>query len=450
MKETESKSNKSGHFIDPRILKQVHSMYVLRIWFNLKNGVRWILLAAIVGVVVGAFSSSFAYLLGVMKETREANPWLLYLLPFGGLVIVFLYGVGHMKKDKGTNILMSAVHDENIDVPPMLAPVIYISTLITHLLGGSAGREGAALQMGGSLGNTIGRLFKLSEGDRKILVMSGMSAAFSAVFGTPLAAAIFPMEMISVGIMQYSALVPCIFSSLVANRFATRVGLLPENYDILDMPYLNLASSGKMILLGTLCAGLSVIFVMCLKTAARLYEKYFPNPYLKVFVGGCLVILLTVLTGTTIYNGAGTDIITMAIEGEAIPWAFALKIIFTAVTLAAGYKGGEIVPAFFVGSTFGCVFGTIMGISPSLCAAAGMLALFCGVTNCPITSMLIGFELFGFSGVKFLLIAISISFMLSGYSGLYREQIIVYSKYHPKYINRFSGDEDFTASDYEE
>ena len=407
-------------------------------------------LAAVVGIVVGGFSSAFAYCLKRVTMIRGAHPMLLFLLPLGGLLIVYLYHLCGVQKDKGTNILLTAVHNANEDVPVFVAPLIFVATLITHLFGGSAGREGAALQMGGSLGNSIGRLFHLEERDRKILVMSGMSAAFSAVFGTPLAAAIFPMEMISVGIMHYAALVPCVFASLVANQFAINMGINPEAFNIVDIPSVTLASSGKIILLGVFCGGLSVVFCLILRSAGLLYSKYINNHYVRVVVGGFLVIGLTLLVGNFQYNGAGNELIEEAIAGNVPPYAFILKMLFTAVTLAAGFKGGEIVPAFCTGATFGCLFGHLLGISPSLCAAVGMISVFCGVTNCPIASMLIGFELFGFEGVTYLLMAIAISYLFSGYKGLYREQIIVYSKYHPKYINRFSGDESFDGADYEE
>ncbi len=425
--------------------------YISRIIFNLKSGCKWILLAVFIGIIVGAVGSSFDYCLKYAEIWREKYPWLLYLLPFGGLAIVGLYQNSGLEKDRGTNTILHVVHNQDEDVPAILAPVIYIASLITHLLGGSAGREGAALQIGGSIGNTLGRIMHMEEGDRKLLVMSGMSAAFSAVFGTPLAAAIFPMEMISVGIMQYSALLPCIFASVAANRFAGYMGLVPESFIIRATPIFSLANIGKIICLGSLSAGLSVIFCMFLRNAAVLYRKYCKNPYVRIFVGGCLVVAMTLAVGTRMYNGAGSEVIRDAIAGDVVAPAFFFKMLFTALTLGAGYKGGEIVPSFFTGATFGCLFGHLVGLSPSLCAAAGMLAMFCGVTNCPITSMLIGFELFGFTGgPKFLIIAIVVSYMLSGYGGLYHEQIIVYSKYHPKYINRLSGDDDFDGADYED
>lgn len=418
--------------------------------YNIRIGAQWIVIALITGAVVGIFSSAFAWGLRQVTQFRTDNPMILYALPLGGLLIVFLYHIGGLNKDPGTNVLLSAVHNQNEDVPVLLAPLIFVATLITHLFGGSAGREGAALQMGGSIGNTLGRLFRLKEGDRKIIVMSGMSAAFSAVFGTPLAAAIFPMEMISVGIMQYSALLPCVFSSFVASQCAATMGIDPEAFSIGLVPPVTVINSAKVVLLGVCCALVSVIFCAVLRCAGSLYNRYFKNPYIKVVVGGILFILCVKVLGTMDYCGAGNNLIEEAIKGNAHSYTFLLKILLTAVTLAAGFKGGEIVPAFTAGAAFGCVFGHVLGISPSMCAAIGMISVFCGVTNCPIAAMLIGFELFGFGGAGFFLISISVSYLLSGYRGLYKEQIIVYSKYHPKYINRFSGEENFSGSDYED
>lgn len=431
-------------------MEVVEHQYVRSICFNIKNGCRWMVMALLTGFVVGAFSSAFAWSLKRVTIIRGNHPQLLFLLPAAGIVIVFLYHLCGVQKDKGTNLLLTAVHEQEQDVPAYMAPLIFAAAILTHLFGGSAGREGAALQMGGSLGNTIGRLLHLQEGDRKILVMSGMSAAFSAVFGTPLAASIFSMEMISVGIMQYAALVPCVFAALAANQFAVNMGINPEAFVIKNIPAITFLSCSKVILLGILCAGLSVVFCLLLRTAGFMYNRYFKNPYWKIICGGILVIFLTLAVGNQNYNGAGAELIEQAIGGSVPAGSFLLKMLFTSVTLAAGFKGGEIVPAFCTGATFGCVFGHLMGISPSLCAAMGMIAVFCGVTNCPITSMLIGFELFGFEGVAYLLMVTSVSYMFSGYKGLYKEQIIMYSKFHPKYIHRFSGDDNFDGADYEE
>lgn len=337
-------------------------------------------------------------------------------------------------------MVIHSIHARD-DVPGRMSLLIFASTILTHLFGGSAGREGAALQMGGSLGNLLGRLLHMDERNRKIMIMCGMSAAFAAVFGTPMAAAVFSMEVVSVGIMHYSALVPCMFAALIASRFAATLGITPESFSIERIPALNVENGVKMCGLAVCCAGLSILFCMLLHMAGHLYQQYFANPYLRIFAGGCLIVALTLLGGTRDYNGAGIGVIEGAMTGEVAPWAFLLKMLFTALTLGAGFKGGEIVPTFFVGATFGCLFGQIAGLSPSLCAAAGMAATFCGVTNCPISTLLISFELFGFAGIPYFMIVISISYLLSGYKGLYNDQIIVYSKYRPQFINRLAGDE---------
>lgn len=345
-----------------------------------------------------------------------------------------------MHKDRGTNLVIHSIHAHD-EVPGRMALLIFASTIITHLFGGSAGREGAALQMGGSLGNTLGHLVRLEERDRKIMIMCGMSAAFAAVFGTPMAAAVFSMEVISVGIMHYSALVPCMIAAIVASQFAAGLGISPESFTIDFIPGLTWVTGGKMLLLAVCCAGLSILLCMVLHTVGHMYQQTFKNPYIRVFVGGCIVAALTLLSGTRDYNGAGINLIEAAINGETSAFTFLLKMLFTALTLGAGYKGGEIVPTFAVGATFGCLFGQLVGLSPSLCAAVAMSATFCGVTNCPISTLLISFELFGFDGIPYFMIAISVSYLLSGYHGLYEDQIIVYSKYRPQYINRLAADE---------
>lgn len=400
----------------------------------------WIVLAILTGLIVGAYSTLFAWILGKATGYRSQYPWLLFLLPLGGILIVAMYRAAKIMTDRGTNLVINSIHAKD-EVPGVMAVLIFVSTIITHMFGGSAGREGAALQMGGSLGNVLARILKKNEEHTRILIMCGMSAAFAAVFGTPMAAAVFSMEVISVGIMHYSALVPCMFASLVASRFAATMGIAPEAFQIRSIPDLTVINGLKMCLLAVCCAGLSIVFCMLLHMTGHLYRQYLKNPYIRVTVGGCIVIVLTLLVGNMDYNGAGNQLIERAIEGETIPVAFLLKMLFTALTLGAGFKGGEIVPSFTIGATFGCLVGQLIGLSPSLCAAVAMAAVFCGVTNCPITTLLISFELFGFAGVPYFMIAISVSYLLSGYKGLYSDQIIVYSKYRPHFINRHVGDE---------
>ena len=267
------------------------------------------------------------------------------------------------------------------------------------------------------------------------MIMCGMSACFSAVFGTPMAAAVFSMEVISVGIMHYSALVPCVISSLTASMLARHFGAMPEVFPITDLPALTALTVGQTILAAAAFATISVVFCIALHLSEHTYKKYIANPYLRVFVGGLIVVLLTLLLHTNDYNGAGMPMIARSFEGSVPPWAFMMKIIFTAATLGAGFKGGEIVPSFFIGATLGCVIGPILGLPAALCAGCGMVGVFCGVTNSPITSLLISFELFGFEGMPYYLITIAVSYMLSGYYGLYSSQKIIYSKTRTEYID---------------
>lgn len=406
---------------------------------NMKRAVisvKWGIFSVISGLLIGAVGTLFSLSMSFVTALRLNHPWLIFLLPIGGLLIVGSYYLLKSENNAGTNLVLSAIHSGD-HLPVRTAPLIFTSTIITHMFGGSAGREGAALQLGGSLGEGIGEVLRLDEKDKHIMIMCGMSAAFSALFGTPVAAAVFSMEVISVGIMYYAALVPCAIAALVAQGVASLAGIRPETFVIAEVPDFTVITAMKIIFLAILCALLSILFCVAMHGTEHLYKKYLKNPFLRAAVGGCIVILLTLLVGDQTYNGAGMDFIGRCMEEASVrPEAFLLKIIFTAATLCAGFKGGEIVPAFFTGASFGCLFGSILGFSPTLCTAVGMTAVFCGVTNCPLTSLLISFELFGYAGVPYFLLAVAFSYMVSGYFGLYSSQKIIYSKYKTDYINR--------------
>ncbi|MDE6389135.1 MAG: chloride channel protein [Lachnospiraceae bacterium] len=397
--------------------------------------VKWIVFAVLSGIVVGLLGTLFYFCLTGVTRLRADYPWLVWFLPVGGILIVGGYRLLHNEKDAGTNLVISSIHSGD-ELPLRMAPSIFFSTLVTHLFGGSAGREGAALQLGGSIGNAIGKVFHLDEKDRHIMTMCGMSAAFSALFGTPMAAAIFSMEVVSVGVMYYAALVPCVVAALIAHAIAGYFGAEAENFPLHSLPHFTVGSAVKISVLAVLCALVSVFFCMLLHLASRLYQKYFVNAYMRIFAGGCIVVALTLIVGSQTYNGSGIDLIGACMNGEVRPQMFLLKMLFTAATLGAGYKGGEIVPSFCIGGTFGCLFGTLLGFSPALCTAVGMTAVFCGVTNSPITSLLISFEMFGYEGMPYFLLAVALSYMMSGYHGLYHTQKIMYSKFKTDYINR--------------
>ncbi len=396
---------------------------------------KWTLISVAVGVVVGGFSTLFAFIMNTVTEYREKNDYIILLLPFAGILTVFLYSAFKYKNDKGTNLVLSTIHAQS-EIPFRMAPLIFITTILTHFFGGSAGREGAALQLGGSIGNQLGRWFRLDDADKRVVVLCGMSAAFSALFGTPLAAAVFSMEVVSVGVMYYAALVPCVFSSLIAYYFAVFFKIKEIDLSGIIFPELEAINALETVFLSILCAVVSILFIILLHTTGDLFRKYMKNPYVRITLSAVVIVALSFLLGTRDYNGAGMNVIARAVDGEAVPYAFLLKMIFTAITIEAGFRGGEIVPSLFIGATFGCAFGGLIGFSPSVCAAVGMTAVFCGVTNCPITSLLISLELFGLEGIPYFMIAVAVSYFMSGYYGLYKDQTIVYSKYKTKYLNR--------------
>lgn len=397
--------------------------------------IKWLLFACLIGIVVGGVSISFYFCFHWVTNMRETHDWLIFLLPVGGILIVLLYHLLKMDNDKGTNFVLIAVR-EDASMPLRTALLIYVSTLITHLFGGSAGREGAILQIGGSVSSFIGRKFHLDEKDKRVITMCGMSAAFSALFGTPLTSAVFAMEMISVGVMYYAAIVPCILAAVIGAYLAGLCGVPATSFVLTGVPSVGVVSILQIIALGIFCAFLSIVFCRLMHLSPKLYKRFLPNPYIRAVVGGAIVIALTYLVGSRDYNGSGTSLIAFAMEGSARPEAFALKILFTMVTLGAGYKGGEIIPVFFIGATFGCVAAPLLGLGASFGAAVGLVAVFCGVTNCPMTSLLLAVELFGADQMPLFAIACAVSYMLSGYYGLYTEQKIVYSKLRPTFIDR--------------
>ena len=285
---------------------------------------KWVILAALVGCVVGPFGAMFGLALNKATALRTADPRLIYLLPLGGLVIVFLYQ--HFDPDGGgsTNQIFVAVR-EHKPLSLRTAPLIFVATVITHLFGGSSGREGAALLLGGSLSGQIGRRLQLEARDCRLMTMCGMAGAFSAVFGTPLAATVFTLEVVDVGSMQYAALLPCLISALIGVWISSGMGLAPTAFAVADYAAPTPGNLIRVLLLGLLLAALSIAFCEVIHAAPKLYKKLFPNAYLRVVVGGALIIALTTLLGTTDYNGAGANVIAAAIAGQAVPYAFLLE-----------------------------------------------------------------------------------------------------------------------------
>ena len=394
--------------------------------------VKWMTVGGLIGGVGGVIGSLFHIGVNYATLARDAHPWILYLLPVLGLLIAGLYRLTKVE-GKDTNAVIESVHFGK-NVPVLLVPVIFISTVLTHLGGGSAGREGAALQIGGGIGYCTGHALHLGQKDLPLATLCGMSAVFSALFGTPLTAAVFAMEVISVGVFYYAGLLPCLTAALVGYLVSLLMAVPPTRFTVAD-PGMDAWTMLLVAVLAVGCALVSILFCRGMQETGRLAARLLPNPFLRVFVGGALVIGLTLLVGNTDYNGAGMEVVQRAIGGEAVGWAWLLKLLFTAVTIGFGFKGGEVVPSFFVGACFGCVFGGLIGLPAGFSAAIGLVAVFCGAVNCPIASVFLSIELFGTGDLLYFAMACAISYLLSGYCGLYSSQTILYSKMRAEFIN---------------
>ncbi|PDX81896.1 chloride channel protein [Faecalibacterium prausnitzii] len=399
----------------------------------IRVALQWFFLAIPTGLICGLVGTLFHLSVERVTELRADQPWLLFLLPAAGLLITALYKATKCEGVGTNNVIRAVQSGEPVSI--LLVPAIFLGTVLTHLCGGSAGREGAALQMGGSIGWNVGTLLHLKDHDRRTATISGMAAFFSALFGTPLTAALFAMMVEDVGLTFTSAFVPAFTSALIAYGCSLAFGIAPTHFAI-TAPALTVWSAFLVILLGFACAAVSRLFCGLLHFMEHKVPQLLPNPWLRVFVGGVAVIAFSYLFGVGRYNGAGMGVITAAVEqGEALPWDFLCKIFLTALTLSCGFKGGEVVPSFFVGATFGCVFGPLLGLPAGFAAAVGLVSIFCGATNALIPSILMGFELFSGAGLELMALGCGICYMLSGHHGLYSSQTFVTNKLRSEYMS---------------
>ena len=399
----------------------------------IRVALQWFFLAIPTGLICGLVGTLFHLSVERVTELRADQPWLLFLLPAAGLLITALYKATKCEGVGTNNVIRAVQSGEPVSI--LLVPAIFFGTVLTHLCGGSAGREGAALQMGGSIGWNVGTLLHLKDHDRRTATISGMAAFFSALFGTPLTAALFAMMVEDVGLTFTSAFVPAFTSALIAYGCSLAFGIAPTHFAI-TAPELTVWNAFLVILLGFACAAVSRLFCGLLHFMEHKVPQLLPNPWLRVFVGGVGVIAFSYLFGVGRYNGAGMGVITAAVEqGEALPWDFLCKIFLTALTLSCGFKGGEVVPSFFVGATFGCVFGPLLGLPAGFAAAVGLVSIFCGATNALIPSILMGFELFSGAGLELIALGCGICYMLSGHHGLYSSQTFVTNKLRSEYMS---------------
>lgn len=393
---------------------------------NIRFFVRWTLISLVMGVLCGLVGSAFGHGVAFAQSFFKTHGFMLYLMPVSGILIIIVHKIFRTVGNKGTNMVLESISGtERVRIT--LLPTIFISTILSHFVGASAGKEGAALQIGASIANLLGDALKLHDKDKKIIIMCGMSGCFGAIFGTPLAAAMFGMEVAVIGVAYYTAFIPCVIAAFIGAEVSHLLGLHAEAFTILQIPEFDFHTLIYPIAIGILGAIVSICFCELLHESHKIYHKKFHNLYVRIIVASVLFIVLTLIFGRD-YCGAGFNLVEEAMHGESRYEAFLLKMLFTAVALGGGFKGGEIVPTLAIGATLGSAFGNILGFEPSLCAACGMLALFVGATNCPVATLFLGFELFGFGAMPYFAVTVALSFALSGYYGLYSSQKFTHAK----------------------
>lgn len=406
--------------------------------YTLKENVKFIIMLLVmsvgIGVIMGFLGTAFNLLIQKGTNIFTSHMYIIWLLPLGGLIIAYMY-----KKFEGgnTNTVINSIRTGE-DVPKMMPLLSFISAVITRALGGSVGTEGAAVQVGGGIADLLGVVFKRPRSNKRMLVMCGISAGFTSIVGTPVTAIALALELAGPGILYYPAFMPCALASGVSYSIAAFFKISFPKFVLSNVPNPDPAFIFGLVVLAALCGLLSMGICYGVDGSEKLYGKIFPNVYLRAVIGAFVIILLTFLVGSPRYNDGGLSIITDAVKGNALPYDFALKLAFTALTLAAGFKGGEIVPTLVIGAAFGSVMGPLLNLPADVSVGIGFTAVFCGAINCPVTAFILGIESFGAGNGLYFLIACTVSYVTSGYKGLYSAQKIRYDKLRPIRSGRFA------------
>jgi len=390
----------------------------------MKSSLIRLALAAMTGVCTGSASALFLTSLEWATETSLAHTWLLWLLPFGGALVSWLYLQYGKDAAKGNNLLLDRIYGGDAAIPLRMAPLVLFGTIITHLFSGSAGREGTAVQMGGSLAEQISMRFKLNSTERKILLLCGISSGFGSVFGTPAAGAMFALEIAALGTISLASILPVIIASYIGHYTTLAWGVHHLHYTIGSIPPL----SGKLLLkiagAAVLFGLAALLFVTLTHRLKASFTRILPNPMSKSFVGGLIIIALVYIIGSRDYLGLGLPLIQHSFQEAAYPFAFLWKTVFTSLTLGTGFQGGEVTPLFVIGSTLGSALAEWFAVSVPFFAALGLISIFSGATNTPLASFILGIELFGLHGYGWLymLIGCAVAYLCSGASGIYSAQ----------------------------
>lgn len=382
---------------------------------------RWFLLASISGIAVGIVISFFLKSLQWATSTRESNPWLLYMLPIGGAFVSYLYSKYGKDSSKGNNLIIERINEGEGRIPFRMAPLVFLGTFITHLFGGSAGREGTGVQIGASVSSKIGELLKLKGMDYTLLIISGVSSGFGVVFGTPIAGTVFGLEVSTLGKMRYEAIIPCFISSYIGNFIAEIFKVQHSHYNM-GVSLTGVDVFFKVILCAVLFGLTSKLFAELTHALKKFFAAKIPNTSLKSFIGGIIIIIIVLILGTRIYLGLSLDLLSNAFNQPVPKGAFIIKLVLTSLTLAVGFQGGEVTPLFVIGATLGNLLASIIGLPIEFLAGLGMIGVFAGATKTPIASFIMGIELFGSANIGFIFIACVISYVFAGKSGIYTSQ----------------------------
>jgi len=410
--------------------KKITDTYSLSRQFLLKKQpallsiIEWLLLSLVIAICVGSACAFFLISLEKATEYRNAHEWIIYLLPIAGILLGYVFYKWGKDIGPGNNLVISNIHKPKKIIPFRLAPFILGGTVFTHLFGGSAGREGTAIQMAAAISDQLSRVFKLSKYNRRVILISGMSAGFGAVFGTPLAGAIFGLEVFHMGKIRYNAIFPAFASSFMAD-YVTRLYGVPHSHYIMGLvPDLNLQGLLITILAG-ICFGLASLgFIKLTKSYSKLSNQYIKKEYMRPFVGGLIILAIAGLLGTTKYLGLGLPTISESFLVQQAPYVFFFKLLLTAITLGAGFKGGEVTPLFFIGAALGSALSIFLPLPVGLLAGMGFVAVFAGASNTPLASSIMAIELFGIACSPYVAIACIVAYLISGHHGIYSSQVI--------------------------
>lgn len=392
---------------------------------------RWLALALLVGALAGSASALFLWALDAATQYREAHRAIVWLLPLAGFVMAWVYLKWGQSVEAGNNLLIDEIHNPQNVVPLRMAPMILLSTVVSHLFGASVGREGTAVQMGGSLADQLTRVFGLNPADRRILLMAGVSAGFASVFGTPLAGAVFALEVLALGRLRYNALLACSIAAIAGDQVTLLWGITHTHYALSSIPPLTLWGFAATLLAGAVFGLTGLLFARGTHSVSAFMKRHIAYAPLRPLLGGTLIAAALWLGDGWRYAGLGIPVIVESFGQQLLPWDFISKMVFTIASLGTGFKGGEVTPLFYIGATLGNALAPLLNLPFALLAGLGFVAVFAGAANTPLACTLMAMELFGPGIGVYALLACVASYLCSGHSGIYKAQRIEQPKHQP-------------------